>query len=238
MPRTLRISQASGQGASGSLILGLAVVAGLVALASAFVVFALWPRWPGAATEPDAPTLPITVGGQVFNVPPVAIRLPLQRHAGAHERIDLAFMWPNLGPPDPTSKPVPGEESKTLDRLFLTIAAPNSALVPVDLANEIYPHYFANGPFAGPEGLMVRPFRDSTPYQGEDLFFDPVAPDPFIARCSRPGTAGTPGTCLYERRIANAIDVTVRFPREWLPQWKALAAGIDRLLGSLRAKGG
>ena len=76
-------------------------------------------------------------------------------------------------------------------------------------------------------------FRDGTPYQGEDLFFDPAAQPGFVARCSRPGAAGTPGMCLLERRIESA-DVTVRFPSEWLTGWRAVNEGIEKLMAKMK----
>ena len=78
--------------------------------------------------------------------------------------------------------------------------------------------------------------RAGTPYQGEDLVYDPGAPGRLLMRCT--ATSGAmPGTCLHERRIGGA-DVTVRFPREWLGDWRAVASGIDRLIAGLRAAGG
>jgi hypothetical protein len=56
-------------------------------------------------------------------------------------------------------------------------------------------------------------------------------------RCNRPGKAATPGMCLSERRIGNA-DVTVRFPSEWLGEWRKVAAGIEKLIESWKAAGG
>jgi hypothetical protein len=52
-------------------------------------------------------------------------------------------------------------------------------------------------------------------------------------RCSRNGAGPTPGICLYERRI-EAADVVVRFPRDWLNDWRLVAGGIERLIRSLR----
>src|SRR5437016_12985076 len=88
-----------------SLRLSLVVSLALALLAVGYVAFVLWPRWPG----PDAlgaPPLPITVAGELFNVPPAAIRLATQHHAGPQERLDLAFLWPSLSPPDPAAKPM------------------------------------------------------------------------------------------------------------------------------------
>jgi hypothetical protein len=42
-----------------------------------------------------------------------------------------------------------------------------------------------------------------------------------------------PGTCHYERRIERA-DVAVRFPRDWLDDWRMVAGTLDRLITSLR----
>ena len=39
--------------------------------------------------------------------------------------------------------------------------------------------------------------------------------------------------CLHERRIGGA-DITVRFPRDWLDDWAAVADGIDRLIAGFR----
>jgi hypothetical protein len=222
---------------AGSMWLALGVPAVLVVLVGC-VAFILWPRWPGPAATPDAPSLPITIGGYVFNVPPAAIRVPLQRHAGPQERIDLAFLWPELIPPDPTVKPALHEEPLTFDRLFISLAGFSGALSAPERFRQIYPRYFADGQFAGPDGLIVKRFRDGTPYQGDDLFYDPTMQDAFMARCSRPGTGETPGICLVERRIAGAVDVTIRFPRDWLIEWRILAKAIDHVIRTLRPPGG
>lgn len=221
------------RGASAGLLFALAALVVMIVLAAAFVALVLWPRWPGAAVAPDAPALPVTVGGVLFNVPPAAIRVPMQRRAGAQERLDLAYLWPSLDPPDSAAKLAPTEQAPPIDRLFVTVEPQSIALSPSERVKSIYPRYLAETQFDGPDGLKVISFRDGTPYQGEDLFFDPAAQPGFVVRCSRPGAAGTPGMCLSERRIEGA-DVTLRFPSEWLTQWRAVNAGIEKLMGRLR----
>jgi hypothetical protein len=186
--------------------------------------------------QPDAPSLPISIGGIVFNIPPAAIRVALQRRAGAQGRVDLAFLWPALTPPDSSAKPLVSEELPAFDRVFVTIAVLDDTLDPAERIKSIYPRYFDFGRFAGPEGLLVIRFRDDTPYQGEDLFYDPNQPEGFAVRCSRPGAGPTPGICLWERRLRNAADITVRFPRDWLASWRAVAGGLERLLASLQSR--
>ena len=75
----------------------------------------------------------------------------------------------------------------------------------------------------------MRAFRDGTPYSNEDLF---LAKTPALyARCTR--DAATPGMCLSERRIDGA-DLTFRFPRSWLAQWRDVAHAMDRLTQQLQ----
>lgn len=217
---------------SGGAVVALVVAAALIAGAATYVVSVLWPRWPGVATA-DVPSLPITISGVLFNVPPAALRVAVQRHPGNQERIDLAFLWPSLAPPGPVVRRPPTEDAQPFDRLFVTVAGADGTLDTAARFRDIYPRYLGDGPYKGPDGLAVSLFRDGTPYQGEDLFFATTNPEDFIVRCTRPVGGPTPGTCLLERRLG-AADVTVRFPRDWLADWRGLAAGVDRLIAQLR----
>ena len=51
-----------------------------------------------------------------------------------------------------------------------------------------------------------------------------------VARCTR--EAITPGMCLSERRIGNA-DLTFRFPRQWLTDWRDVAGAMEQLVQHL-----
>jgi hypothetical protein len=213
--------------------LALSGAAGAAALGT--VGYLLWPRWPGAAGL-QAPTLPITVAGVNFNVPPAAIRVPLQRRAGAQARLDLAYLWPEFLPPQPGLKPALSDDPKPLNQLFITIANPQGALPLEERIKTIYPRYIAAEAFEGPAGLATAAFRDGTPYQGEDLFYEPQRPEHFLVRCTR-NVGPTAGTCLLERQIG-AAELTARFPRDWLGDWQHLSLGLDRLVEGLRAPGG
>jgi hypothetical protein len=219
---------------SGQLLLPLSIFTTVAVLAFVYIGYVLWPRWP--TPRLDAPSLPITVAGVAFNLPPAAIRVPVQRRPGAQERVDLAFQWPSLEPPDPNAKPpapaTAPETSQAFARVFMTIAAAGDTLAPADRALTIYPRYTAAEAAPGPGGLTVVAFREGTPYQGEDLIYDEPAPS-FFVRCTRNRAGPMPGICLYERRI-DAADVVVRFPRDWLRDWRMVADKLDRLIASLR----
>ncbi len=225
-------------GLSRTPLLMLVLIAGI---AVAFVVYLLWPRWPGATVAPDAPALPVTVAGVPFNVPPAAVRVPMQRRPGAHERIDLAFIWPSLEPPDPNAKlstpPAEGPPppAQVMERMFVTISNAGDTLAPAERVRTIYPRYVIAEAITDASGLLTLPFRDDTPYQGEDLIYEAPANEGFLVRCTRNGAGPTPGICLYERRIERA-DVVVRFPRDWLDDWRRVASKIDSLVARLRPR--
>ena len=75
----------------------------------------------------------------------------------------------------------------------------SAALAPHDRVRSIYPRYLADTQFDGPDGLKVISFKDGTPYQGEDLFFDPARSRASLraaraqARPARPACASTSG---------------------------------------------
>jgi hypothetical protein len=213
----------------------MVVCAGMIvaAAAGAPVAYVLWPQPKPVA--PDAPSIPISVGGVTFNVPPGAIRVAVQRRPGSQARVDLAFVWPSLTPP---SVPVHGASKAapdTSERLFVTIAVSDGTLAPMERLKSIYPRYTAAAPVVGTDSLTVQSFRQDSPYAGEDLIYHASAPDRFLLRCTVPN-GRTPAMCLHERRIEGA-DMTMRFPREWLSDWRTVSEGLERLIASFRTAG-
>lgn len=229
-----------------NLLLPLVLFAVAIAAMATFVSYVLWPSWPKTPVALDAPAIPVTVAGVLFNVPPAAIRVPVQRHPGAHERIDLIFLWPSLTPPaadgDDLAKPVVTGDDEVLPvpakdaRLFVSIAGMGAVLPPLARLRTIYPRYIEAQAAAGPDGLAILPFRAGTPYEGEDLVYLAEKPETFFARCSRP-IRTVPGTCIYERAL-DAAEITLRFPREWLDDWRNVATGFDRLIAQLHPHSG
>lgn len=222
------------------MVLPVACIGLLVAGAAFFISLVLRPTWSGAPVSLDAPAIPVTVAGAIFNVPPAAIRKKIQRHTGPQERVDLAFMWPSLTPPtadasdaesatDVTGS-IPGSPDANA-RLFVTIAALGPVLPPLERIRGIYPHYVEAEAAAGPDGLAILPFRKASPYSGEDLVYVAGSPADFFARCTR-HSADMPGTCMHERLI-DAAEITFRFPRQWLGDWRNVSAGFDRLMAQI-----
>ena len=200
------------------------------------VAYLLWPTW-----EPEGPAgparLPVSIGATLFNVPTAAIRMKIQRRTGPQERVDLSFGFPSLDPQETprhvSSDNVEETAAQPIDRIFLSISAHHDTLAPETRIRTIYPRYLEPTSSPGQDGLMMRAFREGTPYSSEDFF---MASTPGLsARCTR--DAETPGMCLSERRIEGA-DLMFRFPRSWLAQWRDVANAMDRLTVQLHAPKG
>jgi len=159
----------------------------ITAAVAMFVSYMLWPTWPKSQLSLDAPAIPVIVASVLFNVPPAAVRPKMQRQPGAHERMDLVFLWPALTPPSPdalgdTKLPATEEgtappEPHSSGRLFVTITSLGAVLPPLVRLRTIYPRYIESQATAGPDGLAIVPFRPGTPYEGEDLIYFADVPD-------------------------------------------------------------
>jgi hypothetical protein len=114
----------------------------------------------------------------------------------------------------------------------VTIAGSGGVLAPLERLRTIYPRYVAAQANAGPDGLAFLPFRSGTPYDGEDLVYFGNNPQEFFARCTYQ-IGAVRGTCISERTLDGA-QITIRFPRDWLNDWRSVAAGFDRLAAQLR----
>ena len=212
------------------------MLAGMVAAgAIALVAYLLWPTW-GAEASSNPARLPVSIGGTLFNVPTMAVRMKIQRHSGPQERVDLNFAFPSLEVPGATkhvNADTAEEAVQPIDRIFLSISAHHDALAPETRLQTIYPRYLEQTAMPGQDGLTKRAFRDGSPYSSEDLF---LANTPSLdARCTR--DTATPGMCLSERRVEGA-DLTFRFPRSWLAQWRDVASAMDRLTVELHGPKG
>ena len=215
-------------------LLPIALATALGAGAVMLVAYLLWPTWSTSGSR-GPERLPVSVGDTLFNVPNAAIRMKIQRHSGPQERVDLAFIYPSLEPPEAprhvSAGEVDQEMAQPIDRIFLSISAHHDSLAPDMRVRSIYPRYLEDTSTPGPDGLTIRAFRAGSPYGGEDFYFA-VTPA-LSARCSR--DASTPGMCLSERRIDGA-DLVFRFPRSWLAQWRDVATAMERL--TLQLHGG
>ena len=213
------------------IMVAVAVASGAIAL----VAYLLWPTWGDrfATGRRDCRSASAT-RFSTCRRPPSAARssvTPVRRSASIS-----SFAFPSLEAPEApkhVSADTVEEKVQPIDRIFLSISAHHDTLAPDTRVRTIYPRYLEQASTPVDDGLTMRAFRDGSPYANEDLF---VAGAPSLnARCTR--DAATPGMCLSERRVDGA-DLTFRFPRSWLSQWRDVANAMNRLTVQLHGPQG
>jgi hypothetical protein len=94
--------------------------------------------------------------------------------------------------------------------------------------------FLTPGAWSNPGGLMVRNFKKGSPFEQEELFMSMPDGAAFFARC----TADIGATRLDEgcRAVLKhaGFDIALRFPREALGDWQALADGVRKLVDGFR----
>src|SRR6185312_13759112 len=150
-PQAIRPRRPKRRAGASPLAAPVLVFAAVAVTAALYVAYVLWPRWPDAPVALDAPALPVIVAGVTFNIEPAAIRMPVQRRPGTQERVDLAYLWPSLLPPDPARKATVGSPIDPNERLFVTIQTGDGTLPLIERVQTIYPRYLVAEPVAGPE---------------------------------------------------------------------------------------
>ena len=160
--------------------------------------------------------------------------MPVQRRPGAQERIDLAFLWPSLTPPDPAHQAAAvGAPVDPNERLFVTIAAGDGTLPLIERVQTIYPRYLAAEPVAGPDGLTLQRLsrRHALSGRGPGLR---VRRRPSIScRAARARAASTPACACTSGGSATPTS-RCAFRATGSSDWRSVADGIDRLIARLQ----
>lgn len=207
---------------SRALLIAAGVVFALTIAGGAATLRALL-RSPGASiTGFDG-----MIGGVRVVVPAAYVRAAAD---GGGERVDLVAAFPDFAAA--ATLPEGGERRDRL--IFMTLAAPEDALDPADRTAKLYSRFLEPETWSHPGGLIMRRFRDASPYQGEDLYLAPPEGRAFAARCLRPGdhADGLPETCIAEFRAAG-LDARLRFSPARLADWERLDEGARRLVRGL-----
>jgi hypothetical protein len=208
------------------------IVAGLLAVAALVAAVAVAFHRDGGAASPTSPeTLRLEVGGRPLHVPANVVRFVDQRVAGPQPRLDLALTWPELE----------GRTAANAARFDTTDYAPDVIQVGLQPRRDavdgaarlatVYSRFFVGEPWTGPGGLQGRRMAPKSGYGDEEIWLEPGAVRPFVARCFPISPGEPPAMCLSDT-IHGSLHVTLRFPRALLGEWRELDAGLDARLAA------
>lgn len=133
-------------------------------------------------------------------------------------------------------------------RLELPLGA-EGAMVPVDvtllprsrarpsaaLLDGVYLHQFEPEQLAGPPGLVGKPLRAGGGYDNETVWYDALAADPFVAKCSPPVTETAEGQCLRTVYLRPGMAAVYGFPVSALAGWRGFDAALAPRLKQIGA---
>lgn len=207
----------------GFNIAAITMVALLAGLALAYAIDAASrnARLPAEAPHGEA-TLTRTIGGKDLEIPLSWFRYPEQQVEGFAKQIDLKLVLP-LGE---------GGKPREIDVTLL----PRSSVRPsARLLDGVYLHMFAEGQLSGPPGLVGKPLKGDHGYESETVWYDPLSPDPFVAKCRAPVATGAESRCLRAVHVAPGIAAVYAFDSGILEQWKAFDGQVRPLLDLMGA---
>ena len=176
---------------------------------------------------PNAPSLnsqsPIvkkTIAGQRLAIPSEWFRFEAQKTTEFSEQIDLMFALP-IGP----------EGAPAIIDVALM---PRSSVRPSNrLLDSVYLHQFLETQLQGPPGLVGKPLRPAEGFQNETVWYDPVSPDPFVAKCMPLIDNPDDATCMRTILVTDQMAATYVFDAKLLYAWKRFDAEAQRWLSRI-----
>lgn len=195
---------------------------------------ALFLRTDGSA-ETVAGTVSVTLASAQLTVPRALIRDRGQMAGGRLERLDLAVTVADFAPvPQPSAR----EPNRPMpEHLALMLTATHAANPDaMDLFQTVYARFLGREAWSNPGGLVMRRFRQGTPYEDRELYIGAGGRRIFIALCPQDAHREIePCTALLRQ---HGLDAEVRFNAHHLPEWRRIAASSLALMASLTANPG
>ncbi|QYO75123.1 hypothetical protein [Devosia salina] len=225
----MSVSQAPVQDAAGGrghLAYNLAAIAVLVLLAAVGIAYAI--DQAGRKTTPalprltDGDTVAQTVAGQELNIPATWFRFGEDHKPGFASRVDLSFQLAL----EPGHPPV---------RVDATLLPRSGARSSGALLDAVYLHQFADATIGGTPGLVGKPLRAIDGYAGETVWYDPLSPSPFVAKCAAAPERSRADRCLRTIHLPNGLAAVLSFDAEALKGWKRFDDELALWLGQIGA---
>lgn len=202
----------------------------LVALLAAAVVVVLRDDGHGAPETSPAP-LRLVVGGRPLSIPANAVRFADQRVPGPQPRLDLALTWPELEGRTTANAARFDTPDYAPDVIHLTIRPRGDDGDGATRLATVYARFFVGEPWTTPSGLQGRRMAPKSGYGDEEIYLEPGAVRPFVARCFPLASGEPPRMCLSDTRHGS-LAVELRFPRTLVDHWREIDAGLDTRLAA------
>jgi hypothetical protein len=163
-----------------------------------------------------------TLGSTTLEIPAAWLSGSADGGAGFAKQVDLKINLP-LGP------------DGALRSVDVTLTQRSRVRPSASLLDGVYLHQFLPDQLNGPVGLVGKPMAASEGYADETVWYDPIAPQPFVAKCAAPITEGQAGNCLRTVYLGSGIAAIYSFGDDILPNWRRFDAEMHPLLDQIGA---
>jgi hypothetical protein len=210
----------------GSLAYNLAGIAVLVLLMAVGLAYVIDRTSQSVARSApalgDADVIEQTIAGRDLEIPSSWFRYGEQMKAGFTSQADLQFVL-DLAP--------------EADRLAIdvTLLPRSRARSSSALLDAVYLHQFEDGVIGGVPGLVGKPLIAQAGYVGETVWYDPLSPVPFVAKCARAVQPGRPDQCLRTIYLQSGLAAVLSFDASALPAWRRFDQELALWLGQIGA---
>ena len=176
-------------------------------------------RAPGPSIE-DERIVTQTIAGRELNIPQSWLRNGQESRTGFASQIDLQV---TLAPQD--GEPIPVQ---------VTLLPPTRARTSASLLDRVYLHQFEGGTISGVVGLVGKPVAGPG-FRGETVWYDPLAPNPFVAKCIAPVEEEAEQQCVRTVYLPSGIAAVYTFSQPALAAWREFDAEMGQWLGRIGA---
>jgi hypothetical protein len=209
---------------TGFNLMAIAVGAAMLALGAAYLIDAAGKaERDGGRARDEGLVLTRSLGGHELQIPARWFRYAEEATEGFARQIELRLQLP-VGAQG---------KAETIDVTLLprSRARPSAALL-----DGVYLHQFEDGQSSGgPVGLVGKPLRPTDGYAGEVVWYDALAADPFVAKCSKPVATAEDGQCLRTVYLAPGIAAIYAFPEAALAGWRVFDVEMRQRLREIGA---
>lgn len=124
-------------------------------------------------------------------------------------------------------------ENDELSEVNLHLTPPNTNQPSATLLDSVYALRFTQNQLSGPKGLIGKPLRAEQGFQNETVWYDPVATNPFAAKCLDLGASNTAPNCLRTVQLSPFVSVTYQFNVSQLAHWRKFDEVMEKYFDEL-----
>jgi len=197
----------------------IALFLSLLGLAIAYLLVAAAANNPAtlSASVWSEPVMEKNLAGAKISVPAAWVRTPSPNGEDFSDQLDLHLNLQFA----PRAKPLALE----IHLIPLIKAQPSSYLL-----DAIYLRQFSSSQRNGVPGLVGKPLKPTLGFQNETVWYDPLSPRPFVAKCLGASTDRVPVSCLRTVHLTSRLAAVYQFDAALLAYWREFDAVVQPIL--------